>query len=286
MRQTPEADCSAISETPDILTEFLDETSGPPTELFPTAATIPAKHVQMETMTTDDTHEFGFDPSDAAIGKETCQLSSDEIPAPTLLRDPMRQFLSCDVPTSTQTSSSSTSKWQAPAPDVVPKFRGYFESQVFARCGLHALNNAIGASFLNAEDMTRACVDYLVEMSREGSVETRTDHHRPTGWYSEAVMSFVLRWKIARHELGSMAKLKMDVNNPVQPNEVSAARIYEANTLGVVVNHNQAHWITFKLEAGQIWLLDSMELPLPYSFREYVRYLCVYRNAFAIVDES
>ena len=45
----------------------------------------------------------------------------------------------------------------------------YFEGQQagYARCGLHALNNALGAQLITAEDMSTACTEYLAEMQFE-----------------------------------------------------------------------------------------------------------------------
>ena len=38
-----------------------------------------------------------------------------------------------------------------------------------------------------------------------GSSERREDHALEQGWYSEAVMAFSLRWKVAHNELGTAA---------------------------------------------------------------------------------
>ena len=48
----------------------------------------------------------------------------------------------------------------------------YFERQQagYARCGLHALNNALGAQLITAEDMSTACTAYLAEMQFEGKL--------------------------------------------------------------------------------------------------------------------
>ena len=100
-------------------------------------------------------------------------------------------------------------------------------------------------------------------------------------------MTCVLRMKIAEQELGNHFRAKMDVDNPVQPNHNDAQRIYEQNALGVIVNLNQAHWTAFRIENGQIWLLDSLEAaPIAYSFEAFVKYLRMYRNAFLVTDED
>ena len=46
----------------------------------------------------------------------------------------------------------------------------YFECQQagYARCGLHALNNALGGEVITADDMSQACTEYLAEMAFEG----------------------------------------------------------------------------------------------------------------------
>ena len=106
----------------------------------------------------------------------------------------------------------------------------FFEAHAAARCGLHALNNAIGGSFFNAEEMSLACTAYIEEARREGLWESRDDHERAGGWYSEAVLAYVVRWKIAQNTLGAYTHMKLDLDNPVQPAEASARRVFDADT--------------------------------------------------------
>ena len=54
----------------------------------------------------------------------------------------------------------------APTQGAVPPL--YFERQRAARCGLHALNNALGGELITADDMSQACTAYLAEMAFEG----------------------------------------------------------------------------------------------------------------------
>ncbi len=96
------------------------------------------------------------------------------------------------------------------------EFCGYFERQVLARCGLHALNNAAGGPFFNADDMSVACTEYVSEAPREGFLEHRDAHELPTGWFSEAVLAYVVRWKIAYHTLGAFTSMSLDLDNPVR----------------------------------------------------------------------
>ena len=270
--------------------EFWDEASGIPVESVVLDVDEGAgdRHLPDEAAT-NDVHEFGQDPSDATLGKGADKRGGDSFggdATPTgQLWESVREPLECDALPG-DASSSHQSPGEALQEAAPQRYDGHFERQVLGRCGLHALNHAIGGSFLNADDMTAACTEYIAEMAREGSLERRSIHELPGGWYSEAVLAFVLRMKIAQHELGAAAKLKVDLNNPIQATQASAARIYDPNTLGVILNKNQAHWITFKMSGGTIWLLDSCGEPEVCSFPKFLEYLHVYRNAFAVMDQS
>jgi hypothetical protein len=50
---------------------------------------------------------------------------------------------------------------------LVPVYDGYFEPQEAARCGLHALNNALGCPFADAGDMAAACDELLRSMKQD-----------------------------------------------------------------------------------------------------------------------
>ena len=66
--------------------------------------------------------------------------------------------------------------------------------------------------------------------------ENRCDHELPSSWYSEAVMAYVLLWKVAQHDLGIAAHWKMDLDMPVQPNDESFLRIQAPSSLGPIVD--------------------------------------------------
>ena len=52
----------------------------------------------------------------------------------------------------------------------------YFETQgADARCGMHALNNAVGRAWQTPEDMDYACDEYLRASQQEGCAERRED---------------------------------------------------------------------------------------------------------------
>ena len=75
----------------------------------------------------------------------------------------------------------------------------------------------------------------------------------------------------------------MDVDNPVQPEGDDPMRIYNKDeVLGIVINKDQNHWMSFRVEAGQIWHLDSIHRPRRVGYEEYVATLRQYRHAFAL----
>ena len=135
---------------------------------------------------------------------------------------PWRRRVVGKSPESALTASSkiraaSAGAQERPQPPVPAVYRGYFERQERGLCGLHALNNAISGTFFTEQDMSLACTAFLEEMRREGSRERRCDHEKPgSGFYSEAALAYVVRWKIAQHELGAYARLKLDLDNPIQ----------------------------------------------------------------------
>ena len=77
----------------------------------------------------------------------------------------------------------------------------------------------------------------------------------------------------------------LDVDNPIHHDEESALRIHEPDTLGVVVNRFNVHWLTYKLYQGEIWLLDRMMVPKTVSFDSYRAALSMMTGAgaFALV---
>ena len=183
---------------------------------------------------------------------------------------------SCDSPT-------------RPATDA-KVFQDFFEKQTpgKALCGLHALNNAIGAGFFNESDMSNACTDFLREATREGLHEKRKDHEIPrTGWYSEALMAYVINWKIAQNAWGNMigGQMLLDLNNPILPHvDASLQNVYDPNVYGIIVNKNNTHWITIRHVDNEIWLLDSLQEPKKLSWPEYTNYITCYPHAYPLLD--
>ena len=98
-------------------------------------------------------------------------------------------------------------------------------------------------------------------------------------------MAYVLRWKVAQHEMGTAARWKME-DMPVQPSVESFLRILAPSSLGLVVNEAGRHWTAVRWEHGSYWLLDSLRAtPVPMTQPEAIRYIRRYRHAFLIVDD-
>jgi len=153
---------------------------------------------------------------------------------------------------------------KSPAAEATGSGTPYHERQVLGRCGLHALNHAMGSAYFSAEDLEVSCQQYIDEMSFEGSPEIRSDHITNRGWYSEAVLMYAVRWKIAQESLGNSMALTLVVIQHYQ-----AEMIYDKSCLGIIVNRDLSHWFTFKFHAGNIWLLDSQR-PSPSAATFYV----------------
>ena len=103
------------------------------------------------------------------------------------------------------------------------------------------MNNAIGASFFNAEDMNLAAQDYKRECEREGMPVNLENEINEYGWYSSEILSYVFRWKIARHELGSAMQLTLDATNPVTATPDGLDRLQHIDAVGLVVNIDNPH---------------------------------------------
>ena len=59
-------------------------------------------------------------------------------------------------------------------------------------------------------------------------------------------------------------------------------RIYQDDVLGIVINKNQNHWMSFRMENDQIWNLDSLHQLRRVNYEEYVATLREYRHACAV----
>ena len=95
----------------------------------------------------------------------------------------------------------------------------------------------------------------------------------------------MLRWKIARHELGRAAQWHLDLVNPVQPTAISVRRLRAESSLGLIVNQGGTHWTAIRREHDVYWLLDSLKAaPIRMTEGQVIAYVKRYRNAFLVSD--
>ena len=145
------------------------------------------------------------------------------------------------------------------------------------RCGLHALNNALGGEVVfTPECMSLACdvvVDESLVPDDNGMLsdpQERHQHEHANGWYSSAVLSMALR-RTLHFELGLGLQLRHNMN------------ILRADhVVGAVVNVRNQHWLALKRVGGAIWLLDSLSLPAVLSDHEFEDLVRLHPHAYAI----
>ena len=124
----------------------------------------------------------------------------------------------------------------------------FFERQEALRCGLHALNNALGAHCIDAVDMPRAAKAFLDENFELG--DNMQDHLEPQGDYSIEIMSMVLRTK-AMEAFGQL-RWHMDIQRAMTAEDLRGC-------IGAVVNLEGRHWVALRPLARRFLYLDSME---------------------------
>ena len=137
-------------------------------------------------------------------------------------------------------------------------FPGYFETQQQARCGLHAMRNAIGQQLFTAEDLKEACDRYIADKAAVDGLQDGEEaswHSAPSGWYSIEVMAFTLR--NTHLFFGAGAPTWAVVLAELRHNE---AVFHEPGVVGAVSNW-PGHWVAIRKEGGQAWLLDSLSRP-------------------------
>jgi hypothetical protein len=159
---------------------------------------------------------------------------------------------------------------RAASAPVLYHFHGYFERQEAAKCGMHALNNAIGFMFCTEKDLSRACDAYL----HDHPFDLRDMHVAPTGWYSSEVLAKALQitgcWK------GT-------VRWGLRPLHVDPSVLQAENVAGAVVNlRTKQHWVAIRYWEEEFWLLDSQEEPKRLSPLEYRFYVKRNRDAYPI----
>ena len=131
-----------------------------------------------------------------------------------------------------------------PPPDLEPAAQCFFfQRQQAAHCGMHALNNSLGAALFAPQAMRTAAATYLREL--EGIDDNAGEHIRAGGWYSIQVLYTAL------FERGYI----LDFHDPVQSMDQAHGAI------GLIQNRENRHWVAYRWGGdGNIYLLDSMQL--------------------------
>ena len=125
------------------------------------------------------------DANEASGVDSNAGLAEQHSPACDLSRSQMEQVeeaLACYAPLFGRRvrQGSGNSGPRAPSSAYI----GHFERQLEARCGMHALNNAIGQPTITTAMMRAACDEYL----KRYPTEDRSENEKPSGWYSMNVM--------------------------------------------------------------------------------------------------
>ena len=156
-----------------------------------------------------------------------------------------------------------------------PQFKPYFEQEDQARCGMRALNNAIGRALHTPASMSHACDVYLKSARHKGLVEVRATHEKPNGWYSSEVLAqaVVTRSLFVAGHVEYVLKL--------EPLRFNAEALQ--SSVGAVVNINNDHWVALKWVDDQVWRLDSLKpRPIPMTWQSYVSYIWEHKDAYRI----
>ena len=159
-----------------------------------------------------------------------------------------------------------------------------FEQQEEMRCGMHALNNALGhlerphwPLFL-PEQMESACDQFILESRIPddngiiSDLQEKQDHMKDNGWYSNDVMSMALR-RTMEYELLLGHQLRYNPNI-----------LQDEKMQGAITNQDEVHWVALKLIQGKIWLLDSRYQPKILNDAAYLSFINQYPHTYAIRD--
>ena len=166
---------------------------------------------------------------------------------------------------------------QATAHSAVGPLRpAYFQQQQEARCGMHALNNALGEDFADPEGLLKACHNFIVEAAVDDIHWEVSDHVEPGGWYSSEVMANALRTI-------SMERFdRVTFHMELQPLCESPAELHAAR--GAIVSVDR-HWVALRSISGEVWRLDSLDAePECLTNEQYVQFVTENRLAYKIIE--
>ena len=144
----------------------------------------------------------------------------------------------------------------------------YFERQVAAECGQHAVNNVLGGPQYQREAFAAAARQVVAQYG-----EPEAEHIRPGGWYSHSVLATVLQntapapWKLL------FSKLRQTDYHTVLADELIC---------GALVNQDNYHWIALVKHEGVLWEVDSRLFPTPLGREAFRDLLRRYPNTFPV----
>ena len=117
---------------------------------------------------------------------------------------------------------------------------------------MHALNNALGFHFFDADDLQKAANIYMLEdgYDMNDSVDA---HVRADGWYSSEVLAMALRSTAMQKKNRVCWQLQLA---PLRDRQ----RLQES--VGALQNRWNSHWVALRCLGDAIYELDSL-LPAP-----------------------
>jgi len=189
-------------------------------------------------------------------------VSSD--PPPMVSRRLRRK--TCPTPVGASSSQSahapsSTQSGSAAADACPPQFsgcveyRGYFETQVGSLCGLHALHNALGLQLFSADDVRDLALEYSVASQRDAAWaadENLSSHVDAAGGNLSLGFLGFLIGAIPRRFRGYSS---FDLQG-AQDHQVLAS----PGARGVL-QLRPGHWVSYVLQDGVVFCLDSLRAP-------------------------
>ena len=148
----------------------------------------------------------------------------------------------------------------------------HFETQVQARCGLHALNNLLGGPCFDDATLAQACAQVIAITD-----EPQHEHRKTGGWYSHSVLSAALE-----NIFPPFCRLLISPVSPFAYNEI----LNDADTFGALVNHNQAHWTAIIKHSGRLWDVDSQRAPTLLSANIFAELVAAYPLTLLVVGND
>ena len=127
----------------------------------------------------------------------------------------------------------------------------YFEPQEELRCGIHALNHALGGHFFNKEDLEHAATTFLQENWELG--DNLAAHMGPGGDYSIEVLLMAVRTK----SMQAFDRLCWHMSDQ------RALRCEDLEgCFGAIQNHGGQHWVALRrCQDGHFFHVDSLRRP-------------------------